>query len=122
MNHKNYSLNSSKKIIGFLAGAITTAIAATLCCIAPLLYLVFGISAAGLSGLSQLAWLQWPMTIISIGLTAFGTYRLFFSKKPLCTGIIQRKHLIILYIIALPIIIFMLTYPFVLPWMLELLE
>ncbi len=122
MNHKNYSLNTPKKIIGFLAGALTTAFAATLCCIAPLLYLVFGISAAGLTGLSKLTWLQWPMTIISLGFTTFGTYRLFFSKKPLCTGIIQRKHLVILYFISLPIILFMLTYPFVLPWILEFLE
>ena len=115
MNHKNYSLNSPKKIIGFLAGALTTAIAATLCCIAPLLYLVFGISAAGLTGLSKL-------TIVSLGFTAFGTYRLFFSKKPLCTGIIQRKYLVTLYFVSLPMILLILTYPFVLPWVLEFLE
>lgn len=122
MNHKNINQASSKSALGYLVAAATTAVASSLCCIAPLIYLVFGVSAAGLSGLSQLAWLQWPMMIISIIFLGLITYKLFFSKRPLCSGVIQRKHLIVLYCLLLPFIIFMLTYPFVLPWVLELFE
>ena len=122
MNHKNINPTSSKSALGYLAAAVTTAVASSLCCIAPLIYLVFGVSAAGLSGLSQLTWLQWPMLIISLIFLGLITHKLFFSRKPLCSGIIQRKHLIVLYCIFLPFIIFMLTYPFVLSWVLELFE
>lgn len=121
MNHKNSNSTSSKGVLGFLAAAATTAVASSLCCIAPLIYLVFGVSAASLSGLSKLTWLQWPMLILSIGFMITITYRLFFSQKPICS-MIQRKYLIILYFMFLPFVIFMLTYPFVLPWLLELFE
>lgn len=121
MNPKSIDSPPSKGIVGFLAAAVTTAVASSLCCIAPLIYLIFGVSAASLSGLSKLTWLQWPMLVLSIGFMVTITYRLFFSKKPICS-MIQRKYLVILYFIFLPFVIFMLTYPFVLPWLLELFE
>ena len=122
MNHKSNNSTSSKGIIGFLAAAMTTAVASSLCCLAPLIYLVFGVSAASLSGLSKLTWLQWPMLGLSVIFVVLITHKLFLSKKPLCSGGLQRKHLIILYFLSLPLVIFMLSYPFVLPWLLELLE
>lgn len=55
-----------------LAAAAVTAVASSLCCIGPLIYLVFGVSAAGLSGVEKLGFLQYPMLILSTVLIVMG--------------------------------------------------
>jgi len=88
--------NSVKQLLATMTAAVIAAIASSLCCIAPLIYLVFGVSAAGLSGLSSLGWLQVPMLILSTGLILFGFWR--------------------------SIVLAFQLYPFVLPWLLEVFE
>lgn len=102
--------------------AIFAAAASSLCCIGPLLYLVFGISAAWASGINQLGWLQAPMIVVSLGLMAFGFWRLYFSRRPYCSAHLSRRQMLWLYWIALPLILALQLYPFVLPWILEVLE
>ncbi|MGX2952331.1 hypothetical protein ACWAU3_04015 [Shewanella sp. JL219SE-S6] len=63
-----------------LAAAVVAAVASSLCCIGPLIYLVFGVSAASLSGIEQLGWLQVPMLALSTLLILLGFWRLYFSK------------------------------------------
>lgn len=117
------SLKSSDKgSLATLAAAIIAAVISSLCCIGPLIYLVFGISAAGLSGIEQLGWLQIPMIVISLGLMVSGFWRLYFSKKPFCTGRLTRSQTLYLYWIAVPIILIFQFYPFVLPWLFEVFE
>ncbi|GKX53455.1 hypothetical protein [Budvicia aquatica] len=117
------SLKSSNKgTLATLAAAIITAAASSLCCIGPLIYLVFGVSAAGLSGIEQLGWLQIPMIVISLGLIISGFWRLYFSKKPFCTGRLSRFQVLCLYWIAVPVILALQFYPFVLPWIFEVFE
>lgn len=114
--------NSSKSFIATLAAAVIAAVASSLCCIGPLIYLVFGVSAAGLSGIERLGWLQFPMIALSSVLILMGFWRLYFSKKPFCSGSISRTQMLWLYWIAVPIVLVFQLYPFVLPWLLEAFE
>ena len=102
-----------------LGAALAASVAAGLCCVAPLLYLVFGISAAALSGLSGLSWLQAPMA--AVALLCLGTvfYRLYISKRPLCTQRGTRTRLLIYFWIISLVTVAVLSYPFVLPWLLD---
>lgn len=114
--------SSAKPLLVTMAAAVVAAVASSLCCIAPLIYLVFGVSAAGLSGLSSLAWLQVPMLLLSTGLIFLGFWRLYFAKKPLCTGKFSRGQMLLAYWLTVPIVLAFQLYPFVLPWLLEVFE
>lgn len=111
--------NSNRTFWVICATAVTTAAASTLCCIAPLIYLVFGISSSWLASLNGLAFLQIPMLIISLGTFGYGFWLLNFSDKIICTRYLSRRTLRILYWIMLPVILFLLSYPYVLPYILE---
>lgn len=114
--------NSIKGGILTLLAAIIAAGASTLCCIGPLLYLLFGISAAGLVGIPGASWLQIPMVLVAVGLMARGFWRLYLSPKPVCISVVSRWVLVWLYWIAVPLVLVLITYPYVLPWILERME
>lgn len=113
---------STRGFVATVATAIIAAVASSLCCIGPLLYLVFGISAASLSGVEQLTWLHYPMLLLSVGLIALGFWRLYFSRRPLCSGTFSRTKMLILYWLAVPLVLAFQLYPYVLPWILEQFE
>ncbi|OBX07003.1 membrane protein [Gallibacterium salpingitidis] len=106
----------------FLVSCVTAVVAAvtsTFCCIAPLIYLVFGISSTWLIELNRFDYLRIPMLILSLAAFGYGFWLLIFSKKIICTKYLSRKWLIALYWIVFIVILFFLTYPTVLPWFLE---
>lgn len=113
---------ASRGVLATLFAATVAAIASSFCCIGPLLYLVFGISAAGFSGLAKLNWLQLPMIIISTGLILFGFWRLYFSSRLFCAGKITLFRMRLLYWLALPLILGFMFYPFLLSLLLETFE
>lgn len=102
-----------------LLTAVSAAVGSTLCCIAPLIYLIFGVSSPWLMSLSEYDYLQLPLLIISIGVFGYGFWQLFFSKKIICTCYFSRRTLMIFYGVALVVILFFLTYPYILPWILS---
>ena len=104
-----------------IAATLISAVLSSLCCLAPLLYLVFGVSVAGLTWLQHFSWLQWPMMGVSLLLLGFGFWRLYFSSKLYCSTRFSLKTMRILYWIAVPVVLIVLFYPFFLPWVLELL-
>ncbi|NUU68324.1 hypothetical protein HQN64_19755 [Enterobacteriaceae bacterium BIT-l23] len=114
--------NGVKSGLVTLLAALVAAGASTLCCIGPLLYLLFGISAAGLIGIPALDWLQIPMIILSVGLMARGFWRLYLSPKPICVNVVSRRVLEWLYWLSVPLVLLLITYPWVLPWILETME
>jgi mercuric ion transport protein len=114
--------NSNRGGIATLTAAVVTAAASSLCCIGPLIYLLFGVSAAGLSGIEKLGWLQIPMLIISTSLIVFGFWRLYFSRRPFCSARVSRSQMLVLYWLCVPIILFLQLYPFILPWVYEVFE
>ncbi|TNH08320.1 hypothetical protein [Testudinibacter sp. TR-2022] len=116
LSPKNYN----QRFFAATMAALTTAVASTLCCIAPLVYLLFGIASPFLMELNQLAFLQIPMLIVSLGLFGYGFWLLIFSKKVICTQYLSRRSLIALYGVVSVLILFFLSYPILLPWFLEL--
>ena len=54
------------------------------------------------------------------GYAPYGFWLLMFSKKIICSKYISRKKLIVLYWIVFIVMLFFLTYPTILPWVLEL--
>ena len=102
-----------------VAMAIVTAVASSLCCIGPLVYLVFGTSIAGLSGLSALAWLQWPMIVVTVVLLGITFWRLHLSKRPYCGRYLSRTSMLILFWLSVPVALFIMFYPFIIPLFLE---
>ena len=76
------SLKSSNKSFWVaIATALSAAVASTLCCIAPLIYLVFGVSSTWLIGLGEYDYLRIPMLIVSLCAFAYGFWLLMFPKK-----------------------------------------
>lgn len=110
--------NSNNRFFASLTAALVAAVSSTLCCIAPLVYLVFGISSPWLVSLSEYEYLQLPLLFASLGAFGYGFWLLMFSKKIICTKYCSRRTLMILYWIAFAIILFFLSYPFILPWLL----
>ncbi|OOF36933.1 mercuric transporter MerT family protein [Rodentibacter heidelbergensis] len=102
-----------------IATALSATVASTLCCIAPLIYLVFGVSSTWLIGLGEYDYLRVPMILVSLCAFAYGFWLLMFSNKIICTKYISRRKLILLYWIVFIVMLFFLTYPTILPWILE---
>ena len=74
---KNLNMTTSLKALINLLGlglppALSAAVASTLCCIAPLIYLVFGVSSTWLIGLGEYDYLRIPMLIVSLCAFAYG--------------------------------------------------
>ncbi len=111
--------SSSKGLFATMASALVAAMASSLCCIGPLLYLLFGVSAAGLSGLAQLGWLQYPMLVLSSGLLIRGFWRLYLAKRPVCTERFSLTQMRVIYWLCLPLVVAFQLYPYLLPWILE---
>lgn len=111
--------NSNKTFWAMCTAAVSAAVASTLCCIAPLIYLVFGISGSWLVRLNELAFLQVPMLILSLAAFSYGFWLLNFSDKIICTKYLSHRTLQILYWLMAVVILFFLSYPYVLPIILE---
>ncbi len=105
-----------------LLTAASAAVTAGLCCVGPLLYLLFGISAAGFAGLSQLEFLRVPMILLSSGLMLRVFWRLYFSTRPWCTGRMTLGHMRLLFWLSLPVLLLVLFYPTVVAWYFEVME
>ncbi|WP_313046886.1 mercuric transporter MerT family protein [Atlantibacter hermannii] len=114
--------NSAKSAGVTLLTAAVAAVTAGLCCIGSLLYLLFGISAAGFAGLAKLEFLRIPMIVISLGLIGRGFWRLYFSKRLWCTGRFTLGQMRLLYWLALPFMLLVLFYPTVVAWFYEVFE
>ena len=111
-----------KKTWGPVAGlavAIFSAIASSLCCIGPLVYLAFGTSIAGLSSLSALGWLQWPMIGVTLSLLCVTFWRLHISKRPYCGRFLSRTNMLFLFWVSVPVALLIMFYPFIIPLFLE---
>jgi len=108
-----------KPLTALLGGALLSAAASGLCCLGPLLYLLFGLSAAGLTGLGRWSRLRIPLASLSLLLVGYGFWNLYFSSKPFCRGRLSLAGLRLLYWLSVPVILFFVLYPAVLPLMLE---
>lgn len=98
-----------------LGAALLSAVGAGLCCAAPLVYLLFGVSLAGLSRLGTLSWLQWPLGAVALIILVWVFSRLYLSKRPLCTGGVNR-YIHWFFWVTVLVVLALLTYPYFLVW------
>lgn len=119
----NLSLKkSSNRLIATCVTAVIAAVTSSLCCIAALIYLLFGVSSSWLIKLNQFDFLRMPMLVISLIAFSYGFWLLVFSRKIVCTRYLSRRTLLILYFVVFGVILFFLFYPYLLPWILEQVE
>ncbi len=114
--HKSGMNNGQQNTEKGLAFALVAALGAGLCCVGPMVYLIFGISAAGLSTMVMPAWVQWLFITISVMLLLRVFWRIYISKKPICASTessIKRARK--LFWLTLGISITLITYPYFLP-------
>lgn len=102
------------KILGSILAAAVFAIFSMSCCLAPLLFILFGISASSLSFLAFLAPYRGIFTAITLLSLVYGFWKLYVSKKPFCSGcFINERILKILFWILAVVSLLALFYPFV---------
>ncbi|VEI47510.1 putative mercuric transport protein [Actinobacillus equuli] len=65
------------------------AVSSTICCIAPLVYLVFGISSPWLVSLGEYEYLQLPLLFVSLSAFGYGFWLLIFSNKLFVPNIVH---------------------------------
>ncbi|HEB0853636.1 MULTISPECIES: mercuric transporter MerT family protein [Citrobacter] len=105
-----------------LLTAAVAAVTAGLCCVGPLLYLLFGISAASFTVFARFEFLRLPLILLTLGLLLRLFWRLYFSKRLWCTGWLTLKQTRILYWCALIVILPVLFYPTLVAWFYEVFE
>ena len=119
----NLSLKkSNNRFIATCVTAVVAAVTSSICCIAPMIYLLFGVSSTWLIELNQFDFLRIPMLVLSLAAFSYGFWLLVFSKKIICTRYLSRRTLLVLYWLVFGIILFFLFYPTFLPWILEQVE
>ncbi|MGQ0286501.1 hypothetical protein ACT2CV_04775 [Pasteurellaceae bacterium 22721_9_1] len=111
--------NANRRFIVSCVTAVVAAVTSTLCCIGPLIYLLFGVSSTWLIGFGEYEYLRIPMLILSLGAFGYGFWLLVFSKRIICTKYLPHRQLLVLYWIMFIVILFFLLYPTILPWFLE---
>ncbi|AYL61969.1 mercuric transporter MerT family protein [Citrobacter youngae] len=118
MSQQNNAKGAGLTLLTAAAAAVT----AGLCCVGPLLYLLFGISAASFAVFTQFEFLRVPLMLLSLGLLLRVFWRLYFSKKLWCSGWLSLKQARVLYWCALALILPVLFYPTILAWFYEVFE
>ncbi|WP_032092473.1 mercuric transporter MerT family protein [Necropsobacter rosorum] len=111
--------NYTNRFVAVCLTALAAALASSLCCIGPLIYLLFGVSSVWLIELNQFEFLRIPMLLCSLAAFGYGFWLLVFSKRIICSRYLSRRSLILLYWLVLALILFFLFYPTLLPWILE---
>ncbi len=96
-----------------IIGASVTAILASTCCLAPLLFLLFGVSVGSLSFLQFFAPYKIYFTIAAVVIISYlwGNYFFVLRKKHVCEGSICKNYLKYLTLGTIFVVI-MLTYPY----------
>ena len=111
--------NSDKKFYIVIVGSIVSAILASTCCLAPLLFLLFGVSMGSLTFLQVFAPYKIYFSFIAIGLMLFLWLDYYKKRKipacdtPLC------KHYKLYLILGTIFVAIMITYPYWIGYMLE---
>ena len=114
----NTPQREEKSFWTLIVGAVVTAILASTCCLAPLLFLLFGISVGSLSFLQFFAPYKIYFTISAVLIISYlwGNYFFVLRKKVVCEGNICKNYLKYL-VVGTIFVAVMLTYPY---WVLYL--
>ncbi len=109
-----------KKFYTIIFGSIISAILASTCCLAPLLFLLFGVSMGSLTFLQIFAPYHTYFSIIAFCLIAYLWYDYFKKRRnaPVCTTLLCKNYKLYLILGSLFVTI-MITYPY---WAVFILE
>lgn len=98
--------------IGMLLVAVFSGLLAGSCCLAPLLFLLFGIGVGSLSFLEVLAPYRWIFVVLSLGVLGYLWLKHFTQNQKIsCTSLTCKNYTSYLSFGTLLVFLF-LTYPF----------
>lgn len=104
-----------RKTVGVLGAgfsALFLAVCSISCCVAPLIFVLFGVSFSFLSFLETLNPFRYLFAALSLGFIAYGYWKIYLSKRPFCTGgaLSQRTAKLLFWGLA-ALAMFVLAYP-----------
>lgn len=73
-----------KSAVLVLSGALVTALLSASCCLVPTLFMVFGISFAGVINVPQLNSYRWIFTAVAVVMLSIGFYQMVIKKQIEC--------------------------------------
>lgn len=73
-----------KSAVLVLSGALLTALLSASCCLVPTLFMVFGISFAGIINVPQLNSYRWIFTAVAVIMLSIGFYQMVIKKQIEC--------------------------------------
>lgn len=101
-----------------IIGAVLTALLSTLCCLPAFLFLFFGVSSGALTYLTQLEFLRIPLALLTV--VFFIASIVKHNKEIQCECNKNKKiKLTLLYAVIYSILLFLLTYPEMIPFLME---
>ncbi len=103
----------NRSFYALIGGAVISAFLASTCCLAPLLFLLFGISVSSLSFLQYFAPFHSYFSLAALGLTLYLwiDYLRKTKKRTVCSHSLCRYHLQYLVSVTLLVLLFV-TYPY----------
>ena len=104
---------TQKSFWALIVGSIVTAILASTCCIGPLLFLLFGVSAGSIGFLKVFAPYHDLFSLVAVGVIGYLWYHYFrvIRKMIVCEGWICRYYLLYLGI-GTVLVAILLSYPY----------
>ncbi|MCK9372989.1 MAG: mercuric transporter MerT family protein [Sulfuricurvum sp.] len=101
-----------------LTGALVTALLSASCCLVPTLFMVFGISFAGIINVAALEGYRWIFTAIAVMMLSIGFYQMVIKKQIECDcePSLTSKILVVLFWILFLISLAALSYPYYEGW------
>ncbi len=99
-------------VLGAGFGALFLAVCSISCCVAPLIFVLFGVSFSFLSFLETLNPFRYLFAALSLGFIAYGYWKIYLSKRPFCSGgaLSQRTAQMLFWAFAALALLF-LAYP-----------
>ena len=111
---------SDKSFFTLIIGSIVSAFLATACCLAPFLFLVFGVSVSSLSFLQALSPFQPYFSLLAVGVILYLWYNYFqrVKKQFVCSTNLCKNYKLYLGIGTIFVLVFS-TYPYWVNYILE---
>ncbi len=73
-----------RSAVWVLSGAFATALLSASCCLVPTLFMVFGISFAGIINVAALESYRWFFTVLAVAMLGIGFYKMVIKKQIEC--------------------------------------
>jgi len=107
-------IRTLRGVIGTLVAAFVFAVCSLSCCIAPLIFILFGATLSFSSAFEILTPFRPLFVLLSLGGMGYGYWRLYVSKKPFCAdSFISIEKTKLLFWLFAALTTFALIYPYI---------